>query len=212
MSKPEDFCSVHSIHRNDYKTILNCIEENSRVLDLGCGNGSLLHLLHTEKNAKCYGVELDESKVISCVEKGLSVFQGDLDEGLRDFDDKSFDYVILNQTLPVIHKPYYVMQEMLRVGKKCIVTFPNFAYWKVRLAFFTRGAMPVSENIPYEWYDTPFIHHLTIKDFLILTQRLNTVIWDRFYYNHVSKGPVKTSRCIPNWSSAFAIYVLSNVD
>ena len=152
------------LHLN-YSIITNIIEENARVLDLGCGNGYLLKLLKDTKKVKGNGIEISQSEVIQCLEKGLSVIQGDIDEGLKQFSDKSYDYVVLNQTLQSTCNPHYVLEEMLRVGKKCIVSFPNFAYWRVRFNFFFSGNMPKSKVLPFEWYNTPNIHLLTIKDF-----------------------------------------------
>lgn len=152
------------LHLN-YSLILDMIEENSRVLDLGCGNGYLLKLLKDKKNIKGNGIEISQKEVIQCLEKGLSVIQGDIDEGLKQFSDNSYDYVILNQTLQSVVNPEFVIEEMLRTGKKCIVSFPNFAYWRVRFNFFFTGNMPKSKVLPFEWYNTPNIHLLTIKDF-----------------------------------------------
>ena len=176
MNKKRDIELTAARRRNDYRVILDIVEPGSRVLDLGCGAGQLLTLLETEKSVVGYGVELDGDKIIECVESGLSVFQGDLDEGLRDFDDHSFDYVILNQTLPVTHKPPYVVDEMLRVGKRGIISFANFAHWRIRWRLLTGGRMPVGESIPYEWYDTPNIHHLTIQDFHLFCRRFGVTV------------------------------------
>jgi len=149
----------------DYEKIISIIEPNSKVLDLGCGTGELLSRLIRIKNVKGRGVEIDENNIIQCIAKGLSVFQGNIDEGLKEYQDQSYDYVILNQTLQVTHKPQFVIKEMLRVGKKAIVSFPNFAYWEIRKQLFFHGTMPKTKTLPFEWYDTPNIKLLTIKDF-----------------------------------------------
>lgn len=168
------------LHLN-YSIITNIIEENSRVLDLGCGNGYLLKQLKDTKKVKGNGIEIAQKEVIQCLEKGLSVIQGDIDEGLKQFSDKSYDYVVLNQTLQSTYNPHYVLEEMLRVGKKCIVSFPNFAYWRVRFNFFFSGNMPKSKVLPFEWYNTPNIHLLTIKDFFEYAQKHNIKITEGIY-------------------------------
>jgi len=151
------------LHLN-YSIITDLVESNSTVLDLGCGDGILLKLLKN-KGINARGVEINQEKVIQCLEKGLSVIQGDIDEGLIEYPDNSYDYVILNQALQCTEKPDYVIQEMLRVGKKIVVSFPNFAYWRVRFYLFFHGQMPKSKILPFEWYNTPNIHLLTLKDF-----------------------------------------------
>lgn len=149
----------------DYSFIVNLIEEHASVLDLGCGDGVLLKRLIDEKHVKGKGIEISQDKVIESIHKGLSVIQGDIDEGLADFSDGEMDYVVLNQTLQSVQKPDYVIQEMLRVGKNAIVSFPNFAYWRIRAYLLFKGKMPKTKNLPFEWYDTPNIHLLTVKDF-----------------------------------------------
>ena len=161
------------LHVN-YSLISEMIDENAKVLDLGCGNGYLLKLLKDTKNIKGNGIEISQKEVISCLEKGLSVIQGDIDEGLKQFSDKSYDYVILNQTLQSAVNPDYVLEEMLRVGKKCIVSFPNFAYWRIRFSFFFTGNMPKSKVLPN-------IHLLTIKDFFEFADKHNIKILQGIY-------------------------------
>jgi len=158
------YAESRGLHLN-YKIILNLVEEGSKVLDLGCGSGELLKMLKENKNVRGRGVEINEINVVKCIENGVSVFQGDIDEGLKEYQDKSYDYVILNQTLQCTHRPDYVIQEMLRVGNKIVISFPNFAYWRVRFHLFFKGTMPKSKVLPFEWFDTPNIHLLTIKDF-----------------------------------------------
>ena len=151
--------------RNDLKSIVNLIPEKSSVLDLGCGNGLLLAELIEKKGVRGRGIDIDENNLIQCVERGISVSQSDLDGGLIDYPDKTYDYVILNQTLQVTTKPEIVIREMLRVGKYGIVGFPNFGYWKLRKDLLMNGRMPKSKDLPFEWFNTPNIRLLTILDF-----------------------------------------------
>ena len=153
------------IYHADYERIIEHIEHKSKVLDLGCGTGELLHRLITEKNVHGRGVEIDEHNILQCIAKGIPVFQGNIDEGLAEYQDKSYDYVILNKTLQVTHKPEFVIKEMLRVGKTVIVSFPNFAYLPIRLKMLFNGRMPITKTLPFEWFDTPNIRLLSIKDF-----------------------------------------------
>lgn len=151
------------LHLN-YEIIRDMIEEESSVLDLGCGDGTLLKELK-KKNINARGIDINQDNIVKCLEKGLSVVQGDIDEGLQEYPDKSYNYVILNQTLQSTEKPDFVVKEMLRVGEKVVVSFPNFAYWKVRFYLMFVGKMPKSRILPFQWYDTPNIHLLTIEDF-----------------------------------------------
>ncbi|MCD6459668.1 methionine biosynthesis protein MetW [bacterium] len=162
----------------NYEKILSIIEPKSKVLDLGCGTGELLQRLINEKNVLGRGVEIDEKNIIKCIAKGLSVFQGNIDEGLAEYHDKSYDYVILNKTLQVTHKPEFVIKEMLRVGKKAIVSFPNFGHYSIRLNLMFTGKMPKTEILPFEWYDTPNIRLLTIKDFKTFCTKYSFKILD----------------------------------
>lgn len=151
------------LHLN-YSIIADMIEQGAHVLDLGCGDGTLLRMLK-DKGVYARGIDINQDNIVKCLEKGLSVFQGDIDEGLHEYPKDSCDYVILNQTLQSTEKPDYVIEEMLRVGKKIVVSFPNFAYWRVRFGLMFLGKMPKSNILPFEWYNTPNIHLLTIKDF-----------------------------------------------
>lgn len=164
-----------SLHPN-YDLIANLVETGSSVLDLGCGDGTLLRKLIDEKKVKGKGIEINQDNVIKSIHKGLSVIQGDIDEGLADFSDGEVDYVVLNQTLQSAQKPDYVINEMLRVGKYGIVSFPNFAYWRIRMYLLLKGKMPKSKMLPFEWYDTPNIHLLTVKDFFDYCEQRNIKI------------------------------------
>jgi methionine biosynthesis protein MetW len=154
----------NGIQRADFAAIAGWVRMESSVLDLGCGDGSLLRYLRDSRRVTGYGVEIDDGSVLACVKNGISVIQSDLDRGLAEFRDSSFDYVVLSQTLQSVRNSERIIREMLRVGRQGIVTFPNFGYWRNRLQVAV-GRMPVSENLPYQWFDTPNIHLCTIEDF-----------------------------------------------
>ncbi len=164
--------------RSDFEAIANWIEPGSSLLDLGCGDGSFLEYIREKKNAQTYGVEISDPSVLACVEKGLNVIQQDLEGGLALFQDKSFDTVVLSQTLQTIHETESILSEVVRVGKQCVVSFPNFAHWSHRLAVL-RGRMPVSKSLPYDWYNTPNVRVLTIADFEALASELGIDILGR---------------------------------
>ncbi|OGI21687.1 MAG: methionine biosynthesis protein MetW [Candidatus Melainabacteria bacterium RIFOXYA2_FULL_32_9] len=195
------------LHLN-YEIISDFIESGSKVLDLGCGAGELLNFLK-DKNVNGRGIEIDEENVVSCIEKGLSVFQGDIDEGLKEFEDKSFDYVILNQTLQMTHKPDYVIQEMLRIGEKVVISFPNFAYWRVRFQLFFRGRMPKSSILPFEWYNTPNIHLLTIEDFKEYSRKRNITILDEIYTTRAALKENYIYKLFSNFLAEEVMFVIS---
>ncbi len=151
--------------KNTYEEIVSIIEENSRVLDLGCGDGELLQLLHMKKKTYGLGIDISTDEVLKCIKRGVSVIQEDIDEGLDQYKDQAYDYVILSETLQAVKRPDYVLDQIVRIGKKAIVSFPNFACWKLSLKFLFSGRMPKSSILPFEWYNTPNIHLLTINDF-----------------------------------------------
>lgn len=194
------------LHLN-YSMILDIVESDSTVLDLGCGNGDLLKMLK-KKNIESLGVEINQDKVINCIEKGLSVIQGDIDKGLGEFNDKSYDYVVLNQTLQSTNKPEYVINEMLRVGKKVVVSFPNFAYWRVRFYLFFKGKMPKSNILPFSWHNTPNIHLLTINDFYEFTEKRNIKIIDKIYMNKAKTKGGLLFKLFPNFYCEEAMFVI----
>jgi len=166
-----------SMQRYDFELIASWIPEGSRVLDLGCGDGALLAGLAATRNASGYGIEIDDANVLTSVRNGINVIQDDLDSGLSTFGDNAFDFVILSQTLQAMWNVEGVMNEMLRVGREGIVTFPNFGYWRHRLDVF-QGRMPVSKTLPHSWYDTPNIHLCTVKDFEDLCAKVGAEILD----------------------------------
>lgn len=151
--------------RSDLALIADLIPLDSRVLDLGCGDGQLLEFVRDGRGARVNGVELELENVAACIRRDIPVIQADLDDGLAGFPADEFDYVVLSQTLQVVRNPSLVLREMLRVGHRGIVSFPNFGHWRVRSYLALKGRMPVSRAIPYSWYDTPNIHHTTLKDF-----------------------------------------------
>ena len=162
--------------KNEFKVIADLIEKNKKVLDVGCADGILMKFLKDNKNANIRGLEISKEKVQECIAKGLTVIEGNAEKDLKQFPDKSFDYVILSQTLQAMMKPKDILSELLRIGSKAIVSFPNFGHWKIRLQLLISGKMPVTESLPYTWYDTPNIHFFTIKDFLNLCNEMNIVI------------------------------------
>ncbi len=162
--------------RVDLLLIAGMVEPHSRVLDIGCGEGELLRLLAESRNVDARGMELSQRGVNDCVAKGLSVIQGDADMDLADYPDDSFDYVILSQTIQATRHPRVVLEHMLRIGRRAIVSFPNFGHWKIRAQLGFRGRMPVTSNLSFAWYDTPNIHFCTIRDFVSLTQDLSIEI------------------------------------
>ena len=151
--------------KNEFQVIAELIENDKKVLDVGCGDGILMNFLKKNKNTNIRGLEISKSKVQECIAKGLTVIEGNAEKDLKQFPDKSFDYVVLSQTLQAFLDPELVIEELLRVGKKAIVTIPNFGYWKVRLHLLLKGTMPITKRLPDEWYNTPNVHMCSIKDF-----------------------------------------------
>ena len=169
--------------KNEFKVIANLIEKDRRVLDVGCGDGTLMKFLQDNKNIDCRGMEISKNKVQKCIEKGLTVIEGNAEKDLIQFPDKSFDYAVLSQTLQAFLDPELVINELLRVGKKAIVTIPNFGYWKVRLHLLTKGTMPVTKTLPDEWYNTTNLHMCTIKDFVYFVKSRNFKIFKSLALN-----------------------------
>lgn len=192
--------SANGIQRSDFAAIAEWVKPGSRVLDLGCGDGTLLNYLKQQRGIIGYGIEIDDARILACVRNGVNVIQGDLERGLSDFADGSFDYVILSQTLQAMKNSERIIKEMLRVGLEGIVTFPNFGYWKNRMQV-ARGHMPVSDNLPYEWFDTPNVHLCTIADFERFCRERSIRIVERKVLTHGTAVSVW-----PNLLGALAVY------
>ena len=192
--------------RVDQEIIIPWMKEGSSVLDLGCGDGSLLRHLQESRNMHGYGLEIDQVKVISSIDNGVNVIHADLDAGLNQyFDNDSFDYVIMTQTLQAIQRPDHLIQEMLRIGREGIVTFPNMGHWKSRLQLGLQGIMPVTRTLPYAWYNTPNIHLCTLKDFEALCERLNIRILQSRLVNFAQKSSTLI-KLMPGLMGEIAVY------
>ena len=194
-----------SLSRFDFQVICDWIHPNSRVLDLGCGNGELLNELSLNQGVSGYGIEIDDKNISKCISAGINVIQRDLDLGLSDFDEDSFDYVILSMTLQASNYPHRLLGEMLRVGTEGIVTFPNFGNIKSRIQLGLGGRMPVNRTLPLEWYNTPNIHLCTLKDFEELCDKLDIEILERRAVSQNNKtGP--GLKLFPNLFGEIALY------
>lgn len=169
------------------REIVNLIENESQILDLGCGNGELLTILKQKKRVKGLGIDINEQQVLSCLSKGISVIHEDIDAGLVNYRDMAYDYVILSQTLQVVRRPDFVLQQIVRIGRKAVVSFPNFGYYKIRFALLLRGHMPKSKVLPFEWYNTPNIHLLTIKDFYTFCRKNKIQILKKLFFRNNKK-------------------------
>lgn len=190
--------------RLDLQIISNWIPDGARVLDLGCGNGALLRHLK-QRRISGYGLEIDNAKFASCIKAGVNVIQADLDQGLPQFADQSFDFVILSQTLQAVNHPDFLLEEIARVGKQGIIGFPNFGHWQCRLQLAFGGHMPLSRNLPNAWFDTPNIHFCTVKDFEQLCSDRHINVLNRSIVNHNHNDTLGT-KLLPNFFGQIALY------
>ncbi|MGA3110901.1 MAG: methionine biosynthesis protein MetW [Candidatus Bathyarchaeia archaeon] len=190
--------------RIEYRAFAEWISDGAAVLDLGCGDGELLSYLIRERHVRAQGIELDEQAILRCVAEGLSVFQQDIDTGLSEYKDNSFDYVILNQTLQQVRKPDFALQEALRVGKKTIVGIPNFAHYKARAEIFFKGRVPVTASLPYQWYNTPNLHFLSLNDFRDYCKNKNIQVQCTFF-----KSGKRQVYFLPNLLGEYGFFLLS---
>ena len=193
----------------EFKIISNLIVSNSHVLDVGCGDGILMEFLIKEKNVNIRGIEISKTKVQNCIAKGLTIIEGNAEEDLKQFPDKSFDYVILSQTLQAFLNPEKVINELLRIGKQAIVTIPNFGYWKIRLHLLFKGTMPITRTLPDEWYNTPNIHLCTIKDFVSFSKNKNFKLSKSIALKSNQQSFIKGSNLnLKNLSSNLGIFLI----
>ena len=195
--------------KTEFKIISDLIDTNSHVLDVGCGDGILMEFLVKEKKVNIRGIEISKTKVQNCIAKGLTIIEGNAEEDLSQFPDKSFDYVILSQTLQAFFNPEKVINELLRIGKQAIVTIPNFGYWKIRLHLLFKGTMPVTRTLPDEWYNTPNIHLCTIKDFVFFSKAKNFKLSKSIALKSNQPSYIKNSNLnIKNLSSNLGIFLI----
>ena len=195
--------------KNEFKVIADLIEKDKRVLDVGCSDGTLMKFLRDNKNVNIRGLEISKDKVQKCIAKGLTVIEGNAEKDLVQFPNKAFDYVILTQTLQAFLDPELVLNELLRVGKKAIVTIPNFGYWKVRLHLLTKGTMPITKTLPDMWYNTPNLHMCTIKDFVDFTSSRNFIIFKSLALNNDSISLINKSNLgLKNFFSDLGIFLI----
>jgi len=189
----------------EHKIILGMVKKHASVLDLGCGDGELISALERENKSKVQGIEIDEQAIYKCVTKGLSVLHGDIDSGLLDYGDKTFDYVILNQSFQQVKQPDAVLKDALRVGKEVIVSFPNFAHYSARLQITLRGKTPITPSLPYEWYNTPNLHFLSISDFLDYCHRRGIKIIESVYI-----GKKRRVMLFPNLFALIGVFFITD--
>ncbi|MBW8754805.1 MAG: methionine biosynthesis protein MetW [Sphingomonadales bacterium] len=191
--------------RPDLALIADHVDERTRVLDVGCGDGALLQALRDERRCNVHGMEIDSANVAACVGQGLSVIQGDADKDLAFYPDGAFDYAILSQTLQTTMRPDKVLEELLRIGRRAFVSFPNFAHWRVRVSLLWRGRMPVTRLLPIAWYETPNIHHVTVADFRRFVAERGIKVEEAWYLS----GDRLTSTSVANFRAEHAIFLLS---
>lgn len=191
--------------RPDLAVIANHVPAGARVLDVGCGDGSLMAVLRDERGVDARGLEIDPEAVEKAVARGLSVIQGDADRDLADYPDGAFDYAILSQTLQTARRPDWMLEQLLRVGRQAFVSFPNFAYWRMRLSLLVNGRMPVTRHLPVSWYETENIHHVTVADFRALLEEKGVKVERRWFFAHERETGVAAA----NWRAEYAVFQLS---
>jgi methionine biosynthesis protein MetW len=197
--------------RFDLQIIASWIERGSKVLDLGCGEGDLLYFLKHNLDVKCTGIEIKESKIAQCIEKGLSVVQGDINSEVLDYPDNTFDYVVLSQTLQQVYEPSELIRSLLRIGKKGIVSFPNFSYWRVRFQLLLTGYAPITRQLPYEWYNTPNIRVITLKDFRKFSRKVGfNIIKEIAICSHSYDRSGKIIKLFPDLFATYGIFLIGN--
>ena len=193
--------------KQEFKTISKLIEKESKILDVGCGNGELMKYINDNISKNIRGLELSKNNVQICIAKGLTVIEGNAEKDLKQFPDESFDYVILSQTLQAFLNPEIVLNELLRISKKAIVTIPNFGYWKVRVHLLMKGTMPITENLPNEWYDTPNLHMCTIKDFVNFCKNRNIKLDNSISLNGRKESSIRSNNLnLQNFFSELGIF------
>ncbi len=195
--------------KNEFQVIAELIEKNKKVLDVGCGDGTLMEFLKNNKNINIRGLEISKNKVQECIAKGLTVIEGNAERDLKQFPDKSFDYVVLSQTLQAFLDPELVLKELLRVGKQAIVTIPNFGYWKIRLHLLLKGTMPITKTLPDDWYNTPNIHMCSIKDFFNFVKSRDIKIFKSLAINNKNASTISGSNLtIKNLFANLGIFLI----
>ena len=193
----------------EFKIIANLIEKNTRVLDVGCGDGTLMEFLKDNNKIDIRGIEISKSNVQKCIGKGLTVIEGDAEKDLSQFPDSSFDFVILSQTLQAFLNPEKVISELLRVGKKAIVTIPNFGYWKVRLHLLIKGTMPITRTLPDEWYNTPNLHMCSIKDFFNFCENRKINLYKSIALQNLRSSEITNSNLrLKNLTAVLGIFLI----
>jgi len=196
--------------KKEFQIISELIESNTRVLDVGCGDGTLMKHLKDNKNIDTRGLEISKSNVQDCISKGLSIIEGNAEKDLHQFQNLSFDYAILSQTLQAFYNPEKVIEDLLRVANKAIVTIPNFGYWKVRIHLLFKGTMPVTKNLPNEWYNTPNLHMCTIKDFFNFCSEKKIELYKSIALNGEKTSIINKSNIgIKNLSSELGIFLIN---
>jgi len=195
--------------KHEFKIIADLIETNTRVLDVGCGDGTLMEFLKDNKEIDIRGIEISKNNVQKCIGKGLTVIEGDAEKDLSQFPDGSFDFVILSQTLQAFLNPEKVITELLRVGKKAIVTIPNFGYWKVRLHLLIKGTMPITRTLPDEWYNTPNLHMCTIRDFFIFCENRKINLYKSIALKNLKSSKITDSNLLlKNLTAVLGIFLI----